>query len=114
MIWRYVSGTGWVLQPAVPAASGCVVTPGVSPGFGFRRAFNSVHQTLRRVHLVLHVIATVSAAIILGWLWFTGFRIEVAVAVLAAAVYGELASLGKNIRNGLRRLRTYPHRGDVL
>ncbi|MDQ0913740.1 hypothetical protein QFZ22_009812 [Streptomyces canus] len=111
MFWRFVLGTGWVLQPVLPPAAGCVVTPGVSRGFGFRRGLDAVRRFLQTIS-ALHVVGAVVAVSGLVWLWDTGFWAEVAANVVAAGIVAGLAALRKDIGSGLRRLR--PHQGDAL
>ncbi|MEU3342558.1 hypothetical protein [Streptomyces sp. NPDC006668] len=110
--WRYLP-VGWVPQPT---ASGCVVTPTVPRGFGFRRAFRALYQALRERRAALHVLGAGLAVTGLLWLCYAGFWVEVAAAVFVAGVYGALAALGEDITAGLRRLssRLHPRGGDVL
>ncbi|MEV5479334.1 hypothetical protein AB0L66_44640, partial [Streptomyces sp. NPDC052207] len=105
MFWRFLLGsTGWVLQPVSPAASGCVVTPGVSRGFGFRWGRNVVRGFLQMVS-ALHVVGAVIAVSGLVWLWDTGFWAEVAANVVAAGIVAGLAALRKDIGGGENRFR---------
>ncbi|WP_406154576.1 hypothetical protein [Streptomyces canus] len=111
MFWRFVLGTGWVHQPVLPAASGCVVTPGVPRGFGFRRGLDAVRGFLQTVS-ALHVVGAVVAVSGLVWLWDTGFWAEVAANVVAAGIVAGLTALRKDIGRGFRRLR--PRQGHAL
>ncbi|MFD3700097.1 hypothetical protein ACFWUZ_28910 [Streptomyces sp. NPDC058646] len=94
MLWLYVPGSGWVLQPAAPALPGCVITPRVPRGFGFTR--------------VARWTAVVATALGLAWLWEAGHATEVAGAVLAA-VLGEV--LSEPARRGFGSLRGALPRG---
>ncbi|WP_410540583.1 hypothetical protein [Streptomyces sp. KL2] len=87
MIWLYVPGSGWKLQPFFPAASGCVI-PSSAPRqlFGFRG---------------LQVAAGLLALLGLVWLTVRGFWAEVATEVLVATVAGALGLLSKNGKPGV-------------
>ncbi|MEU1131048.1 hypothetical protein ABZ383_14490 [Streptomyces sp. NPDC005900] len=111
MFWCFGLGTGWVLQPVLSAAFGCVVTPGVSRGFGFRRGLDAVRGFLQTVP-ALHVVGAVVAVSGLVWLWDTGFWAEVAANVVAAGIVAGLAALRKDMGSGFRRFR--PPQGDAL
>ncbi|MFF0000754.1 hypothetical protein [Streptomyces avermitilis] len=110
MIWRYVPDSGWVLQPLFPAAPGCVVTTGISRGFGFREAFEGVRRALQSFRPALHAVGAVGAVSGLIWLWLAGFPAEVAAAVFAAGIVAGLAGLGKDTRSALRRIGSWVRR----
>jgi hypothetical protein len=97
VIWRYVPGSGWILQPLFPAASGCIV-PSNTPRrrFGFRG---------------LQVAGGLLALFGLGWLAAAGFWVEVATEVLVAVAVGALGILSKNGRSWVRQLRRGPSAG---
>ncbi|MER5934819.1 hypothetical protein [Streptomyces sp. NPDC002054] len=88
MLWLYVQGKGWVLQPAPPAPSGCVITPVVHPGFGFTRTARAT------------VVFT--ALLGLAWMWSDGHEIEVIGAALAAVL---IEILARPVRRTVRLVR---------
>ncbi|MEV7616215.1 hypothetical protein [Streptomyces sp. NPDC089799] len=95
MLWLYLRGKGWVLQPTPSAPSGCVITRGIHPGFGFTRTINAT--------------AAITAIIGLAWMWSVGHEIEVIGAVLAAVL---IEILARPARSALRLLRPgVPGRG---
>ncbi|GAA2704805.1 hypothetical protein GCM10010310_79170 [Streptomyces violaceolatus] len=80
----YIPGVGWVFQPVLPLATGCVYTPSQPKRFGFRR-----------------LSVGVLSAVVLIWLW-TDHPVEVVAAVIAAAAVETLVSLSE-------RLSRLPH-----
>lgn len=97
-LWRYVPGTGWVLQP-VPVSSGCVITPEVPQGFGFRQA---LRRFLARPLGVLAVVTSLSGLV---WMWVDGHGIEVLLAVLAAVPIAVLDATYEDIKAAIRKQR---------
>ncbi|MFJ6798088.1 hypothetical protein [Streptomyces sp. NPDC091268] len=77
MLWLYVPGRGWLLQPAAPSPSpGCVITPGT---LRTPRAFGFSGTAATAAGAVL-------AALTLLWMCTAGHAIEVIAAVVAAAL----------------------------
>ncbi|MDX2827048.1 hypothetical protein PV416_39805 [Streptomyces ipomoeae] len=102
MLWRFMPGIGWVLQP-VQASPGCVVTPEISQGFGFRRALYWLCEVLRTTGILRTVGAALTAAG-LTWQWLAGH--EVVGAVLAALLVAGADAAYKALKRAARQRRT--------
>ncbi|KOV67983.1 hypothetical protein ADL01_23555 [Streptomyces sp. NRRL WC-3618] len=102
-LWRFVPGTGWVLQP-VPVSPGCVVGPDVPQRFGFRRTLHWVRRLLRTAG-AFHTGAAVLTAGGLVWMWLAGHEVEVLGAVLAGIAVGAFLSAYEDLKRAVRRRR---------
>jgi hypothetical protein len=100
-LWRYVPGTGWVLQP-VPVSSGCVITAPKSRGFGFGRALRrALRRFLKRPFGVIAVVTSLGALV---WMWLVGNHgHDVLLAVLAAVPAAVLDAAYKDIKSATRK-----------
>lgn len=103
MLWRFMPGIGWVLQPA-PASPGCVVTPEISQGFGFRRALYWLREVLRTTGILRTAGAALTAAG-LTWQWMAGHEVEVVGAVLAAILVAGADAAYKDLKSAARQRR---------
>ncbi|MFJ7138015.1 hypothetical protein [Streptomyces fungicidicus] len=101
-LWRFVPGSGWVLQPVpaspnpVPASQGCVITPETAQGFGF-------HRTLRWVRkiVITTVLVLITAALV--WMWHAGHEVEVAGELLAAGLIVATAAVYEDLKRFFRK-----------
>lgn len=81
----FVPGIGWIVQPSVPAASGCVYTPVKPKSFGIRST----------------IFGTASFVALL-WLWLAGHPVEVMGAVVAVVAVETLVRISERLTQGLR------------
>lgn len=93
-LWRFVPGSGWVLQP-VPASPGCVVAPGAAQGFGFGRALSWVRKM---TIITVVVLSTVT----LAWMWNGGHEVEIASEVLVGVLFLAVAAVYADIKRFFR------------
>jgi hypothetical protein len=105
-LWRFVPGTGWVLQP-VPVSPGCVIGPDVPQRFGFRRTFHWVRRLLRTKG-AKGAFDTAAAVLTVGglvWMWLAGHEVEVLGAVLAGIAVGAFLSVYEDLTRVARQRR---------
>ncbi|CAL9676976.1 hypothetical protein SUDANB176_07870 (plasmid) [Streptomyces sp. enrichment culture] len=93
-LWRFVPGSGWVLQP-VPASPGCVVAPGAAQRFGFGRALSWV----RKIVITAVVVLTTAT---LAWMWNDGHEVEIASEVLVGVLFLAVAAVYADIKRFFR------------
>ncbi|MGV9915537.1 hypothetical protein [Nocardia sp. NPDC003354] len=104
-LWRFVSGSGWVLQPVPtslqpePASHGCVITPETAQGFGFRRILHWVRKIVITAALVLTTAGLV-------WMWHAGHQAEVTAEVVVAVFIVSVTA-------AYREIKRFVHPGGV-